>query len=156
MQEDVDRHTSLKGCALTRSAPEEAGFYEYECDGLGGYRLRLVQADLRENITVISPDGGEADLGLPALADGAFSSIGDTAEWHGTARGEQFTPDTLILRQSVMEGAGSDIRNVSYLLAVRLGDTPCVVARIPPAPDQNEAARAAADAGGECLAAPGN
>ena len=156
VREDVRRNTSLEGCDLIRSEPEEAGFYEYECEGLGGYRLRLVQADLRENVVVLPPEGAEQSLDLPALADGAFSSIGDVAEWRGAMVGERFRPVALILRQSVMEGSGAEVRNVSYLLAVRLADTPCVVARIAPGPEQDELARAAADAGGECLAVPGD
>ena len=38
----------------------------------------------------------------------------------------------------------------AYLLAIRLRPTPCLVEKIAPAPGQNDAARAAADARREC------
>lgn len=145
------RYTSLANCTLLRSAPEEGGFFEHECPGEGGYRLRHVEADLRENIVVLSPDGTEHGLGLPALANGAFSSTGDTVEWRGEAKSETFVPRALIVRQSAMEDPNPAVPEVSYLVVAKLGKEPCVVARIAPGPDQNERARAAADAGGECL-----
>jgi hypothetical protein len=148
------RYTRLTDCTLTRSAPEEAGFFEHECPGEGGYRLRHVESDLRENLVVLPPGGGEHDLELPALAAGAFSSTGDTVEWRGETGTHGFAPTALIVRQSAVEDPDPDISEVSYLVVARLAPTPCVIARVPPGPDQNERARAAADEGGECLATP--
>lgn len=147
------RYTSLKGCKLLRSAPDEAGFFEHECPGEGGWRLRHVEADLRENLLLLAPGGSEHDLDLSALANGAFSSLGDNVEWRGRA-GELLEPHALIVRQSVMEDPDPAVPEVSYLLAIRLAPTPCVVARIAPGPGQNEQARAAADRGGDCLRVP--
>lgn len=146
------RYTSLTQCDLVRSAPEEAGFFESECAGEGGYRLRRVQSDLRDNIVVLRPGGGEVSLGLPALASGAFSSVGDTAEWRGDAKMPGFVPRALIVRQSVMEDPDPAVAEVSYLIVAKLGEAPCVVARVAPAPRQNERAREIADAGAQCLA----
>lgn len=146
------RDTRLSACTLERSAPEEAGFAEHLCPGEGGFRLRLTESDLRQNIHLLAPGGGEHDLGLPALADGAFSSVGDTLEWRGSSSGGAFTPHALILRQSVMENPDPAVPETSYLVVARLGSSPCVVARIAPGPGQNERAREAADADGECLA----
>jgi hypothetical protein len=148
---DPSRYTSLADCDLVRSAPEEAGFFEYECLGEGGYRLRKVQSDLRDNIVVLAPGGGEADLGLPALANGAFSSVGETAEWHDDLAEGPFAPRALIVRQSVMEDPDPAVPEVSYLVVAKLGEAPCVVARIAPAPDQNERAREAAASDTECM-----
>lgn len=145
------RYTRLADCTLLRSAPEEAGFYEHECAGLAGYRLVKVEADLRDNVIVIAPDGGRHNLGLPALANGAFSSLGDMVEWRGFEVAGDSPPQSLILRQSVMEDPDPGRPEASYLLAVSLAGTPCVVARLPAGPDQNAQARAAADRGGACL-----
>lgn len=145
------RYTRLTDCRLLRSAPEEAGFYEHECPGEGGYRLRLTEADLRDNVVVRGPGGREGDLALPVLADGAFSSVGETAEWRGDGAGDSFAPEALILRHTVMEDPDPAVPEVSYLVVARLGDAPCVVARIAPGPEQNRLARAAADGGGDCL-----
>ena len=150
-EQAVFRYTSLADCTLIRSAPEEAGFFEHECPGEGGYRLRKTESDLRENIAVLVPGGGEYSLGLPALANGAFSSVSDTVEWRGEADRGSFAPRALIVRQSVMEDPDPAVPEVSYLVVTKLGAEPCVMARIQPGPDQNERAREAADAGGECL-----
>lgn len=145
------RYTSLDGCPLLRSAPEEAGFYEYECPGEGGYRLKLTEADLRQNIHVIPPGGGaERSLDLNALSGGGFSELADNVEWRGTLDGTAFKPDALILRQEAIEDPDGK-KEVSYLVAVKLTAKPCAVARIAPGPGQNEKARAAADGAGPCL-----
>lgn len=145
------RYTRLADCTLTRSAPEEAGFFEHECAGEGGYRLRKSEADLRDNLVVLAPGSGEHDLGLPTLARGAFSSVGDTVEWRGESEGASFTPRALIVRQIVMEDPDPAVPEVSYLVVARLQPAACVVARIPPGPGQNQKARDAADGGGKCL-----
>ena len=150
--EEGFRFTRLTGCTLTRSAPEEAGFFEHECPGEGGYRLRHVEADLRENIVVLAPDGGEHSLELPELADGAFSSVGETAEWRGRHDADGFVPTALILRHSVMESPDRGVPEVSYLVVAKLLPQPCVIARVPPGPDQNRRARETADADGACFA----
>jgi len=149
--DDQARYTSLAGCRLLRSNAEEAGFYEHECPGEGGYRLRTSESDLREGVVVLAPGGGEHDLGLVALANGAFSSLGDTVEWRGDMAGGGFAPDALILRQSVMEDPDPAVPETSYLVVARLRPTPCVVARIAPGPRQNERAREAADGGEVCI-----
>jgi len=149
------RYTSLDDCPLLRSAPEEAGFYEYECPGEGGFKLKLVEADLRQNIMVVPPGGGEErSLDLAALSGGGFSELEDLVEWRGTMESGAFKPDALILRQEVAEGSEGQ-EDTSYLIAVKLAGTPCAVARIAPGPGQNEQARAAADGAGSCLAGPG-
>lgn len=148
---ELSRYTSLTGCELKRSAPDEAGFFEAECPGEGGYRLRRVQSDLRDNIVVLAPDGGETSLRLPALAKGAFSSVGERAEWLGEPGSADFAPHAVILRHSVMEDPDPAVPEVSYLLVARLKPRPCVVARIAPHPNQNERARQAIAGDGECL-----
>lgn len=148
------RYTRLEGCELIRSAPEEAGFFEHECDGVGGYRLRHSEADLRENVVVLAPGGSEHDLELSLLARGAFSTVGETAEWR-SGPGGPFDPAALILRQSVMEDPDPNIPEVSYLVVVRLTPRPCVVARVPPGPGQNTRARETADRAGPCIARSG-
>ena len=150
----VHRYTRLDDCRLLRSAPEEATFYEYECLGEGGYRLRKVQSDLRDNLVVLAPDGSEHKLDLPALASGAFSELGDTAEWRGTETARVFAPHALIVRQSVVQDPDPAVPERSYLLAIRLTPRPCVVARLEPGPAQNERAREVAERPGPCLPEP--
>lgn len=152
--EGRSRYTRLTDCTLIRSAPEEGGFFEHECPGEGGYRLRHVESDLRENLVVLGPGGGEHSLALPALASGAFSSTGDTVEWRGESGAEGFVPAALIVRQSAVEDPDPKVPEVSYLVIARLVPSPCVIARVPPSADQNARAREVADRGGDCLSTP--
>ena len=57
-------YTSLdpKQCTKVKSA--EAGDYEGRCRGIGGYSLLVVEGDLRQNITVITPQGAKHSLEL--------------------------------------------------------------------------------------------
>lgn len=153
--EERFRYTRLTGCTLTRSAPDEAGFFEHECPGEGGYRLRHVEADLREDLVVLAAGGAEHDLGLTMLARGAFNSLGETVEWRGDAPAGGFAPAALIVRQTVMEDPDPNVPEVSYLVVARLTPRPCVVGRVPPGPEQNQRARALADADRPCASAPG-
>jgi hypothetical protein len=148
------RYTRLSACTLLRSTPEEAGFTEHECRGEGGYRFRLTESDLRQNIVVLTPGGGERSLELPVLANGAFSSVGDTIEWRGEAVGAVFAPRAMIVRHSVREDPDPAVPETAYLVVARLEPFPCVVARITPGPDQNRLAREAADRDRACLPAP--
>ena len=84
-------HLSGDGCTVIKSVPDEAGYFVQECAGEGGYRLRHSEADLRQDLVVLAPGGGEHELGLTTMAGGAFNSLGDTVEWRGEAEGGRFT-----------------------------------------------------------------
>ena len=151
--ERVSAYTSLDDCPVLRSNPDEGGFYESECPGEAGYKLRVTESDLRQTVAVVAPDGASHGLHLASVSGGGFSELGDTVEWRGSRQGGVFVPDALVLRHEVVTDPEGE-REVSYLVAVRLAGTPCAIARIAPGPGQNEKARAAADAGADahCLA----
>jgi hypothetical protein len=144
------RYTELKGCELLRENREEGGFFEHMCPGLGGYQLRLTESDLRQNLAVIAPDGTETGLELGRIGGGGFSTLGSRVEWRGPAEGEGFAPDAFVVRFQLAEEP-YPAPETSYLLAVRLAPTPCVVGRVAPGPRQNERARALADNPASCM-----
>jgi hypothetical protein len=144
------RYTQLEGCELLRENREEGGFFEHMCPGLGGYRLRLTESDLRQNLAVIAPDGTETGLELGRIGGGGFSTLGGRVEWRGEVDGEEFAPDSLVVRFQVAEQP-YPAPETSYLLPVRLAPTPCVTGKIAPGPQQNQRARTAADDPGSCL-----
>lgn len=146
----VSRYTSLSDCRVVRSAPDEAGFSESSCPGLGDYRLKLVEADGRQNLLLLS-DGREHNLRLSSVTSGGFSELGKRIEWRGREQDGSFRPDALILRYDVVENFDQPTRPTSYLLPVSLERTPCLSAKIRPGPGQNDRARAAADGDGKCL-----
>lgn len=144
------RFTSLENCRIEREEHEEMPFVETRCEGLGGYDLKVTESDARNNLIVVAPGGAETSLELSRIGGGGFSGVGKTAEWRGTVEGERFEPDAFVVRFEVAEEP-YPAPETSYLLAVRLAPTPCVVGKIAPGPRQNERARVLADGRASCL-----
>ena len=142
------RFTSLANCPITREERREMPFVERRCEGPGGYDLKITDSDARNNLIVVAPDGTETSLNLSRIGNGGFSTLGDTAEWRSSDAAS--APDSLVVRYQVAEQP-HPAPETSYLIAVRLTPTPCVVGQIAPGPGQNESARAAADRPGPCL-----
>lgn len=154
----TSQYTRTDKCRTVERNEEEGGWSVQACPGLAGYRLRVTEGDLRQNVVVELPrsggrSGGERSLALAeATGSGGFSSIGASVEWRGTGTGRAFHPDALILRYIVVEDAERPERPTSYLVTVSLAHRrPCVTAKVPPGPAQNQRARAIADAPGRCL-----
>lgn len=147
----ASRYTSLADCPVVRENMEEGAYRLSECPGLGGRKLRLVDADARHNLIVVAADGSEHSLNLPSSFSGAFSTIGDRVEWRGPAEGVTFRPDAIVIRYDAFLKPETPEVPVSHLVVISLGDRPCVTARIDPGDAQNERARSAADALGPCL-----
>lgn len=144
------QYTSLKDCRVIREEREELPFIETECAGPAGWKVRISDSDARQRMSLVSPGGAVTKLALDRIGGGGFSSFGQTAEWRAPAGGD-FAPDGLIVRYNVAENP-HPAPETSYLLAVRLDGTPCIVRVVAPMPDQNDSARGAADARGACTA----
>ncbi len=130
-------------CDLITRLTEEAGYSRHRCFGVAGYRVEVVESDLRQNLELIRPDGTTTSLNLPSLvAGGGFSSLSETAEWRGP---DPRRPRTLTVRYGVNEDPDPAVAPRSYLVVIRLASPACVVARIAPGPRQSEEARAVAD-----------
>lgn len=154
----TSQYTRLDKCRQLEFNADEGGWSVQRCPGLAGFRLRVTEGDLRQNVVVELPGGGERSLALAeTTGSGGFSSLGAIVEWRGPIRpgsgaGRAFRPDALILRYAVVENQEQPDKPTSYLLAVSLaGRRPCVTAKIAPGPSQNERARQAADAPLRCL-----
>lgn len=147
----VSEYSSLGGCRLITSKPEEAGYRNSACPGVGGFSLRLIDSDGRQNLFVKTPSGKERSLRLSQAAGSGFSRIGDRIEWRGTMDDEAtIRPDAMVLRYFVVEQEGEG--ETAYLLPVMLtGGGPCVAGKISPGVDQSERARAKVDGNMACL-----
>lgn len=141
----VSQYTELSDCRVVRVDPELAGAADSECDGPGGYRLRLRDSDGRHDLDLLPPGGGEVPLGLADISRGAFSGLGPRIEWRGRMADGGFRPDAMILRYGWVVEPTPDMRETEHLVAVALGPPPCILAVLPPGDGRNEAARAAAD-----------
>lgn len=133
---------SVKACTQLRSNPDEGGDYEGECPGVGGYKLRLIEGNLRQTINIIDPMGKIHELNFWNLT-GAFSSVGDTAEWRMLGK----KPIALIVRLNVSEyqDDGSS-KNKGYLVVAKITpEATCVTDFLAPTRSHNYEARKAAD-----------
>ncbi|HEY0164112.1 MAG TPA: hypothetical protein VGB39_01935 [Sphingomicrobium sp.] len=143
-QADAGRYTSIDpaSCRLIEQNVDEGGYSRHACDGPSGYKLEISESDLRQDIVVIAPGGGRTELQLSSIvAKGAFNSLGKTAEWRGSGA----KPSALIVRLNVARGPEPTRPDISNLVVARLSRPTCVVAVVPPGPDQNGSARRIAD-----------
>ena len=148
-------YTSLeeKQCRVIKSAMDGDDGYEARCRGTAGYTLLLSEGDLRQNITVVTPQGTKHSLDLWSVISGGFSSVGPKAEW----RIAKQKPTALILRYNASEDPEQPNKLTSYLAVTKITASEiCVTDKIPPGAKANEDARRAADesANKQCLKAP--
>ena len=114
--------------------------YEGECPGFGGYKVRLLEGDLRQTINIITPAKKKFELNFWSFYSG-FSAIGEKLEWRVKGK----TPIAMIARFNVADAEDST-KNISYLLISKIGaKESCIVDVILPGAKQNEDARIAAD-----------
>lgn len=123
----------------------EAGDYEGRCRGVAGYALLLTEGDLRQNITVIAPDGAKHSLDLWEVISGGFSSVGPRAEWRVAIRNGKPAPVALIVRYNANEDPEAPNKQSSYLAVSKITAEICVTDKILSGPKANEDARRAAD-----------
>ena len=141
--ESVYTELSEARCRIVEENREEGPYWLRRCRGHAGWRLDWSDSDLRQGLTLISPQGRETELSLSDLvAKGAFNSIGKTVEWRGAALAR---PQALIVRMSVANGVEPRLPDISRLAVVRLTQRPCLVAVIEPGAGQNDRAREIAD-----------
>ncbi len=133
--------TKTSACRTISSNPDEAGSYEGECAGVGGYKVRLLEGDIRQTINIITPAKKTFELNFWGFYSG-FSAIGEKIEW----RTKKGVPVALIARYNVA-GADDSAKSTSYLMISKISKTEsCVVDVIMPGARQNEEARVSADA----------
>lgn len=132
--------TKTSACRTISSNPDEAGSYEGECMGVGGYKVRLLEGDLRQSLDIISPTKKKSELKLWEWYP-SFSAVGEKLEW----RTKGGVPFALIFRYYVADPQGG--KGTSYLFVTKLGKaSSCVVDVVDPTAKQNEKAREIADA----------
>lgn len=133
--------TSEKSCKAQKVNNDEGGDYVGICPGVGGYKLKLIEGDLRQTLFVITPLKKEHPLRFNEFYY-SFSAIGQTIEW----RLKRGLPVALIARYDVSDPEDSEKRT-SYLMVVKItGPFSCVTDVVPPGEKQNETARKLADA----------
>lgn len=133
-------------CKTIESNPDEAGSYKGECAGVGGYKLEVLEGDLRQSINVVAPSGKKSELNLWSNVSAAFSALGEKAEWRVKGEGVKAKPIALIVRYNAAENPEKPEQNTSYLVVSKItGDGACVTDVVKPSKDANVEARRLAD-----------
>ena len=147
-----------KRCKTLEETSEEGGSSKQQCPGVAGYKLFVLEGDLRQSITVVKPDGSEHALDFWSnVGSGGFSHVGQKAEWRVKRMKGKLVPVALIVRYEVSENAEDASKTTSYLTVTKI--TPqkiCLIGAIPPGQNANVEARTKADnsAGQPCMANP--
>ena len=135
-----------KKCKTLESSSEEGGSYRGECKGVGGFKLEVLEGDIRQSINVIFPSGKKSELDLWTNVSSAFSSVGAKAEWRVKGKGKNAKPYALIVRFNASENTEKPEVTTSYLVVIKITkDFACVSDVIKPTSSQNIKAQKAAD-----------
>lgn len=144
--QSVYTNLEAKFCRTIKSDSSETGDYQGRCPGVAGYALLVSEGDLRQNITVITPQRKQHSLDLWSVVSSAFSSLGPKAEWRMGKVKTKSIPVALIVRYNASENPDNPNKTTSYLVVTKITPTEiCVTDRISPGPTANEDARRLAD-----------
>ena len=139
--QSVYTSTNTKSCRTIKASSKGAGYYVGECIGTGGYKIQLLEDDIRQSINVITPAKKKFELNFWGYF-GRFSAVGEKVEW----RTKKGVPVALIARFNVSQSDENN-KNDSYLIVSKIGKSAsCVTDIVKPGPKQNETARELADA----------
>ena len=156
--QSVYTEINQKKCKMIAVDPGPGESSTQRCPGVAGYKLLVLEGDLRQSITVIRPDGSKHELNLWSnVGGGGFSHLGPRAEWRVKNQKGKLVPIALIVRYEVSENAENANKTTSYLTVTKITSGQiCLIESISPRSNQNAEARALADnsASKPCLAAP--
>ncbi len=145
LSQNTSVYTSTKtsACRTVLSSSEGTGSYIGECRGVAGYKVRLIEGDIRQTLDIVAPDRKKFELNFWSIFS-SFSSIGEKIEW----RLRKGVPVALIARYNVADPEGVK-PSTSYLMVSKIGRTAaCVTDVVSPGQKQNEEARRLADVAG--------
>lgn len=130
-------------CRTVEENRDEGPYWRRRCPGAGGFSVDWTDSDLRQALEIISAGGERTNLRLSELvAKGVFNHLGPRIEWRGVI---ESTPDMLVVRLFVANGAEPTKPDRSLLAVARLQPKPCIIAIVEPSPQQSDQARRIAD-----------
>lgn len=142
--ESVYTSLSEKTCK-TLKVDKESESSVQSCAGIAGYKLLLEEGDLRQSITIVTPNGKKHPLNYWQVITNAFSYVGEKAEWRVIKSKGKIIPVALIVRVNAQEDPDNTKKTTSYLAVAKItAQKICVTDKIKPGATQNEDARRAA------------
>jgi hypothetical protein len=142
-QKATSVYTNLdeKSCKTLESDTSGAGSYRGRCPGIAGYKLDLLEDDLRQTINVIAPNKKTFELNFWSFYSN-FSAVQRKAEWRMKGK----TPVGLIFRYNVSNPEDSS-KITSYLMVAKVTKNEiCITDLVNPSKTQNAEAQKLADA----------
>lgn len=144
--ESVYTDLDASKCRTITISEGPATYSAQECQGVAGYKLLVLEDDARQTITVVAPGGVRHPLDLWHTVSGAFSTVGQKAEWRVRRRGGKTEPFALIVRCNANEMPDHPEKFNSYLAVAKItAGKICVTDKIAPGPRAHVEARRAAD-----------
>lgn len=132
--------TKTSACRTIKATDEGTGSYIGECAGIGGFKVQLLEGDIRQTLNIITPARKKFELNFWSLFS-SFSAIGEKIEWRTMAG----IPVAMIARYNVADPEDSQ-KTRSYLMVSKIGKSAaCVTDVVMPGPRQNKEARKLAD-----------
>lgn len=71
--------TKTSACRTIEATGEGSGSYVGECAGVGGYKVQLLEGDIRQTLNIITPARKKFELNFWGLYS-SFSAIGEKIE----------------------------------------------------------------------------
>ncbi len=128
-----------KSCKTTDKNDEEE-WMTAVCPGVGGFKLEVFEGDLRSSVNVIAPSGKKTELEFQKVS-GAFSTLGDKAEWRVEKKDGKDVPTALIVRFNASKG-DDETKQDSFLIVSKISaDKSCITDVVKPIANANEEAR---------------
>ena len=151
--ESIYTDLTVQTCKELESAREDGILYRGECKGVSGYKLIVLESDLRQSLNFVGRNGFETELNLwLTITAPQYSYLGKKAEWRVVRKGKKVRPIALILRFNAYENPNNPEKAESYLVVVSIEtDYACITNVVKPMKNQNVKARELADAGKPCL-----
>ena len=155
--ESIYTDLASEKCKTIESNANEGGSYLGECAGIGGYKLEVLEGDLRQTINVVAPNRKKYELELWNKVSSGFSAVGDKAEWRVVRTGKKIKPTALIFRFNASDNPEKPEQNTSYLVVVKITKAAvCVTDVIKPSANANTQSRKLADVSVNKLCHSGN
>ncbi len=145
--ESVYTDLNDKKCKTLEVDEEGGGSYRGECEGVGDYKLEVLEGDLRQSINVVHTKSGEKwELSFWSNVSPAFSYLGEKAEWRIRKVSGKVRPVALIVRFNASEDPEDSEKVTSYLVVTKFdAEFVCITDILKPMANQNEKARELAD-----------
>ncbi len=144
--ESIYTDLTAEKCKNIESDDTGSGYSRDECPGVGGYKLQVIESDIRQTINIIIRDGKKHELNFQKVVSPSFSYTGKKAEWRVVRENGQIKPIALIVRYNFTVNPAISSEEASYLTVTKVTENlACATDVVKSVKNQNVKARQLAD-----------